>query len=217
MSQAEGEPAFPPCGGRSGEGVGHLCLRQGDVPRAGPVLAQGLRRCERLPRATSGRLTASALGDASALAGRVAEALPRRERGLAEAARAGCLAAQTLSVPWLSAASRLASHREEVRASATRPRGVGPAAVGGDGGAGPASGGRASRSPRPPGPRPGRRPRQAPAPGPRPPRPGHAVWHDGPARAGPCRALHGDRDVSRHGDDVLTPAGGGGAGTRRSG
>ena len=82
VSQAEGEPAFPPCGGRSGEGVGHPCLRQGDVPRAGPVLAPGRRRGERLPRATSGRLTASALGDASALAGRVAEALPRRERGL---------------------------------------------------------------------------------------------------------------------------------------
>ena len=65
-------------------------------------------------------LTASALGDASALAGRVAEALPLLERVLEEAERAGCLAEQALSVTWLSEAYLLAGHREEVRASATR-------------------------------------------------------------------------------------------------
>ena len=44
-------------------------------------------------------------------------------------------------------------------------------------------------------------------------RPRHAVCRDRPAGAGPYCAVYRHRDVSRHGDDVLAPAGGGGAGT----
>jgi hypothetical protein len=65
-------------------------------------------------------LTASALGYAEALAGRVAEALPLLERVREEAERVGCLAAQALSVTWRSEAYLLAGRREEVRASAPR-------------------------------------------------------------------------------------------------
>jgi len=67
-------------------------------------------------------------------------------------------------------------------------------------------------NPLPPGPCPGRRPRPAPAPGPLPPRPRQAVCRDRPAGAGPCRAIDGGRSLSSHGDDLLAPPDGGGAG-----
>src|SRR4029453_570434 len=149
---------------------------------------------------------------------------PLLERVLEEAERAGCLAEQALSVTWLSEAYLLAGHREEVRASTTRalartqqergheawalrllgemaaqcqPLGVEPAAA-------PYREALALADAL------GMRPLQA-----------HShlslgTLYGGPVSgAGPYRALHGDRDVSRHGDDVLAPAGGGGAGTRR--
>jgi tetratricopeptide (TPR) repeat protein len=101
-------------------GVGRLCLWQGDVHRAVPVLEQGLRRCEVIQSSTYFLLTASSLGYAYALAGRVAEALSLLERVLEEAERSGGLQEQALYVAWLSEASLLAGRREEASAGAAR-------------------------------------------------------------------------------------------------
>src|SRR5262249_27221472 len=87
-----------------------------------------------------------------------------------------------------------------------------PAAPRCDRGAERAPGGCGGRHPLPPSPCPGRSPRHAPAPGPLLPRSGHTVCEDRLAGAGPRGTVHGHRDVSGHGDDVLAPAGGDGAG-----
>src|SRR5262249_4650748 len=97
-----------------------LCLWQGDVHRAVPVLEQGLKRCEVIQSSTYFLLTASSLGYAYALAGRVVEALALLERVLEEAERSGGLQEQALYVAWLSEASLLAGRREEACAGATR-------------------------------------------------------------------------------------------------
>jgi len=65
-------------------------------------------------------LTASSLGYAYALSGRVAEALPLLEQALEEADRSGFLYDQALSVAWLSEAYLLAGRREEASECAAR-------------------------------------------------------------------------------------------------
>ncbi|HEY5868632.1 MAG TPA: hypothetical protein VI542_24245, partial [Candidatus Tectomicrobia bacterium] len=69
-------------------------------------------------------------------------------------------------------------------------------------------------APLPPGPRPGRGTRHAPAHGPLPLRPGDAVSQDGAAGSGAHRTLHCHYPLPRYGDDLLAAAGGGRTGDR---
>jgi class 3 adenylate cyclase/tetratricopeptide (TPR) repeat protein len=101
-------------------GMGRLFLHQGDVHRAVPVLERRLSLCELSHASTYFIHTASALGYAYALSGRVAEALPLLERVLEEAERLGFLYEQALYVTWLSEAYLLADRQEEASEHAAR-------------------------------------------------------------------------------------------------
>jgi tetratricopeptide (TPR) repeat protein len=100
--------------------VGGLHLRQGDLERAMPVLARGLElsRLADVPALFAG--TASALGFAWALAGRVKEGAELLEQGVAEAAARKITARQSLWLSWLSEVNVLANRLDEAGALATQ-------------------------------------------------------------------------------------------------
>jgi tetratricopeptide (TPR) repeat protein len=100
--------------------VGGLHLRQGDLERAMPVLARGLElsRLADVPALFAG--SASALGFAWALAGRVEEGAKLLEQGVAEAAARKITARQSLWLSWLSEVNVLANRLDEAGALATQ-------------------------------------------------------------------------------------------------
>jgi tetratricopeptide (TPR) repeat protein len=97
-------------------GVGGLCLRKGDLPKAISALERGLDLCQ------AGRLlvlfvvTAVHLGYAYALIGRVADALSLLERAVEQARAMRLDAWHMLDVSWLGEAYRLAGRLEEAQA-----------------------------------------------------------------------------------------------------
>jgi len=94
-------------------GVGFLSLRKRNLARAIPVLERGLDLCRvynillRFPE------TASALGYAHALSGRVAEALPLLEQAEQRDAALGTIGGQSLRVSYVSEAYLLAGRMQE--------------------------------------------------------------------------------------------------------
>jgi tetratricopeptide (TPR) repeat protein len=94
-------------------GVGWLSLRKGDFSRAIPVL----ERCLDLSRVYNNLFlfseTASALGCAYALSGRVAEALPLLEQAEQRGAAMGTMGGQSLRVGYVSEAYLLAGRMQE--------------------------------------------------------------------------------------------------------
>jgi class 3 adenylate cyclase/tetratricopeptide (TPR) repeat protein len=208
-------------------GLGLLALRQGDLHWALPQLERAVTICQDAHLGRFYELTA-ALGAAYTLGGRVADAVPLLTQAMEQTMeRVDLQAFCRLSV---GEAQMLAGRLEEAYTLAERAlalarahqergneayalRLLGEIAA-------RASRDRPSRSPLPPGPRPGRRTRHAPAPGPLPPGPRHAVCQDRSAGASACRAIRGHRAVPCHGHDVLAApdrsgAGAGGIGSGR--
>jgi class 3 adenylate cyclase/tetratricopeptide (TPR) repeat protein len=100
--------------------VGHLHLRQGDLPQAIAILETGLGLCQRGNFLRIFCDMAARLGAAYALAGRVTEALPLLEQAVAQADVLQQLFSQAMRVAWLSEALLLAGRREEAQHQAAR-------------------------------------------------------------------------------------------------
>ena len=94
-------------------GVGFLSLRQRDLSRAIPVLERGLDLCRVFNILLWFPETAAALGCAYACAGRVAEALPLLEQAEQRGAAMGTMGGQSLRVGYVSEAYLLAGRMQE--------------------------------------------------------------------------------------------------------
>ena len=205
-------------------GVSTVSLRQGEVQRAIPVLERAMGLCQDWPLPLLLPGTAATLGLAYALDGRVAAGLALVEQGVEHAVARGGSRRLATMVTCLSEASLLADRLEDAHTRAAQAvafarqyqqRGTQAWALWILGESTtrqvfPES--EIAMEPLPPGPRPGRGTGDAPAPGPLPPRPGYAVRHDGPAGAGPQRALNRSHDVPVDGHDLLAAADGGSVG-----
>jgi tetratricopeptide (TPR) repeat protein len=93
--------------------LGDLYLAQGDLEHAIRVLEQGLALSRASGNQTQLRLTAAALGYASALQGRLAEGRTLLEEAISEGIRIDALQGQASRVAWLSEVCRLAGRGEE--------------------------------------------------------------------------------------------------------
>jgi class 3 adenylate cyclase/tetratricopeptide (TPR) repeat protein len=93
--------------------VGFLFLRQGDLSRSIPILERGLDLSQVFNSWLWFSETASALGCAYALAGRVAEALPLLEQAEQRDATLGTTGGQSLRVGYVSEAYLLAGRMQE--------------------------------------------------------------------------------------------------------
>jgi tetratricopeptide (TPR) repeat protein len=119
-------------------GMGFLFLRQGDLPKAIPVLERGLRLCQAwnicavLPR------VAAALGAAYTLSKQFGEAMPLLEQAVQQGASMRFMVDHALQIAWLSEGYVLTGRLEDATVLARRafelscvpgagPRGVGPA------------------------------------------------------------------------------------------
>ena len=158
--------------------VGFRALRQGDVQQAIPVLeraldlAQGAHIRLLVPR------VAALMGAAYTLAGRATDALPLLEQAVEQAVAMRYMLDHALRVAWLSEAYLLAGRLDEAYTQAQhalefsrahqeqRPRSLRPTASRRVPCASRSPRGRARCNPLPPGSRPGRGTRHAPAPGP---------------------------------------------------
>ena len=96
-------------------GVGHVCLRQGDVNRAITVLERGLRLCDEKGIRFAITRTTSSLGHAYALSGRVAEGLPLLRRAVDEAEKMQVGYSHALWLIWLAEGHLLAGDTGEAR------------------------------------------------------------------------------------------------------
>jgi tetratricopeptide (TPR) repeat protein len=94
-------------------GVGFLSLRKGDLSRAIPALERCLDLCRVYNTLVWFPETASTLGCAYALSGRVAEALPLLEQAEQRDAALGTMGGQSLRVGYVSEAYLLAGRMEE--------------------------------------------------------------------------------------------------------
>ena len=181
-------------------GIGLLSLRQGELHRALPLLERAVCICHEADFPALFPWIAAALGAAYTLSGRVADAVPLLTQALEQTIATGMVGYQALCSLSLGEAQLLASRPEEAQCSCraragahpgapgTRHPGLCPTAPRRDRLSSRSSGRRHGRRPLPPGPRPGRGTRHAPAPGPLPPR----AW----ARCMP-RLASGSRPVPR--------------------
>ena len=202
-------------------GIGLLSLRQGDLPRALPLLERAVGICQEADLPVYFPWMAAALGAAYTLAGRVADAVPLLTQAMEQTTATEMVGFQALCRLSLGEAQLLAGRLEEAHALAERAlalarehqerghqayalRLLGEIAARREP---PES--RAGRSPLPPGPRPGRGTRHAPAPGPLPPRPRHPVCQDRPAEQARAELSTAIDAVPRHGHDLLAAPGGG--------
>jgi class 3 adenylate cyclase/tetratricopeptide (TPR) repeat protein len=93
--------------------LGALCLSQGDLQQAIPVLQRGLDLCQTWDVPLQLPWSASALGAAYALTGRITEALPLLEKALERAAVQGLMQDQARRVARLSEALLLSDRLAE--------------------------------------------------------------------------------------------------------
>ena len=206
-------------------GIGLLALRQGDIPRALPLLERAVGSCQEADRPGIFPAVAAALGAAYILGGRITDGLPLLTQVLEQVSAMDIVGVQALYGLVLGEAPMLAGHLEKVHALTERTlalarerqeRGHQAYALRllGDIAAHHAPPDvDAGRCLLPPGPRPGRGAGHAPAPGLLPPRPRHAVCRDRPAGASSRRAVRGHHAVPCHGHDVLAAPDGSGAST----
>jgi tetratricopeptide (TPR) repeat protein len=94
-------------------GLGRLYLAQGDLEAAIRVLDRGLALCRAADDWDIGKVTAAALGYASALMGRLTEGRALLEEALRESRRIGALTGQSYHIAWLSAVCLLEGHVDE--------------------------------------------------------------------------------------------------------
>ena len=168
-------------------GIGVLCLRAGDLPRAFSRLERALSLSQEVHLPAMFPRIAAALGAAYTLAGRVVAAVPLLTQAMAQATATDTAGFQTLCSLPLGEVHLLAGHMEEAQALAERALTLARTRQerGNEAYALHLLGDIAARrepsesaladSPLPPGPRPGRGAGHAPAPGALPPRPRHAV------------------------------------------
>ena len=169
--------------------LGLVSLRRGDVPQAIPPLERAVELCRVTPARVLFDVTAAHLGYAYALSGRLPEGVALMEEALADPAATGT-ANHPLLLAYLGEAHLLAGRRDDALAVARRAldlahrqkergneawvlRLLGEIAAQAD----PPDAG-VRRGALPPGPRPGRRARHAPARRPLPPRPRQALPAD---------------------------------------
>jgi class 3 adenylate cyclase/tetratricopeptide (TPR) repeat protein len=96
-------------------GVGHVCLRQGDVNRAIAVLERGLRLCDEKGIRFAITRTASSLGHAYAMSGRVSEGLSLLRRAVEEAEKMHAGYCHALWLTWLAEGHLVAGETREAR------------------------------------------------------------------------------------------------------
>jgi len=101
-------------------GIGVLALRQGDFPRALPLLERAVRICQEADLPTFFPLTAATLGTAYALSGHVANAVPLLTQTMEQTLVAGMVTRQTRCRLFLGEAQTLVGHLEEAQALAER-------------------------------------------------------------------------------------------------
>ena len=205
-------------------GIGLLALRQGDLPRALPLLERAVGICQDADLPVYFPRMAAALGAAYTLGGRVADAVPLLTQAMEQTIATETVGYQALCRLSLGEAQLLAGRLEEAHALAERAlalarehqeRGHQAYAL-------RLLGEIAARREPPERDQAEAHYRQAlalaeelgmrPLHGPLPPRPRHAVCHDRTPRRGPRRTVRRRRAVPRHGDDLLAAPGGGGAG-----
>jgi tetratricopeptide (TPR) repeat protein len=95
--------------------VGLLSLRQGDLPKALPLLEQAMGICQDADFPTFFSLTAAALGAVYTLAGRLAEAMPWLTRALEQTTTTDRVESQVFCRLSLGEAQVLAGHLEEAQ------------------------------------------------------------------------------------------------------
>jgi tetratricopeptide (TPR) repeat protein len=93
--------------------LGTLFLRQGDLPKAIPVLERGLALCQGVGIVTWFPTVAAALGYTYTLSGRLPEALPLLQQAVAQDPSKGISAGHARRVAYLSEAYLLAGRRDE--------------------------------------------------------------------------------------------------------
>jgi class 3 adenylate cyclase/DNA-binding winged helix-turn-helix (wHTH) protein/tetratricopeptide (TPR) repeat protein len=99
-------------------GIGLLSLRQGDLPRALPLLERAVGICQDADLPAWSLWMAATLSAAYTLAGRVAEAVPLLTQAMAQIAETGMVIDQTRCRLALGEAQLLAGHLEEAQALA---------------------------------------------------------------------------------------------------
>jgi len=99
-------------------GIGLLCLRQGDLPRALPLLERALGICQDTDLPFYFPLMAAALGAAYTLGGRVADAVPLLMQAMEQTTAMEMGGFQTLCLGCLGHAHLLAGRLEEAHARA---------------------------------------------------------------------------------------------------
>jgi tetratricopeptide (TPR) repeat protein len=99
-------------------GVGLLCLRQGDLPKALSLLEQSMVICQELAFSAMFPVVATALGAAYTLVGRIADAVPLLTEALEQAMTIGRRVYQAHCRLTLGETQRLAGRLEEAHALA---------------------------------------------------------------------------------------------------
>jgi tetratricopeptide (TPR) repeat protein len=99
-------------------GIGLLCLRQGDLPRALPRLERAVSICQDADLPAMFPRAAAALGVAYTLAGRVGDAVPLLTQAMEQSTATDIVVFQALCSLSLGEAQLLAGRREEAHAMA---------------------------------------------------------------------------------------------------
>jgi tetratricopeptide (TPR) repeat protein len=188
--------------------IGLLALRQGDLPRALPLLKRAMSICRDADFPSFFSQVCAGLGAAYTLGGRIADAVLLLTQALEQSVTMESVDIQALCSLSLGEAQMLSGHLEEAQALAEqaltfarehqeRGKEAHTLRLLGDIHAQHQTPDiEQAEAHLPPSPRPSRGTRHAPAPGPLPPRPRHAVRQGRTAGTGPHRAVYGYRALS---------------------